>query len=68
MTNDDRTLGVTVADGSSALLHVLTAVAEARIELHDVGMQRPTLDDVFLGLTGHPSEEQAEPERAVAAR
>ena len=29
---------------------------EARIEIDDLGMQRPSLDDVFLALTGHKAE------------
>ena len=29
------------------------AIEDAGIELHDVGLRRPTLDDVFLTLTGH---------------
>jgi ABC-2 type transport system ATP-binding protein len=28
----------------------------AGIELRDVGLHRPTLDDVFLGLTGHAAD------------
>jgi ABC-2 type transport system ATP-binding protein len=30
---------------------------EMEIELHDVGLRRPTLDDVFLALTGHAAED-----------
>jgi ABC-2 type transport system ATP-binding protein len=52
-SNDGRTLGVTVADGASALQEVLGEVRRAGLALHDIGMERPTLDDVFLGLTGH---------------
>jgi ABC-2 type transport system ATP-binding protein len=52
-SNDGRTLGVTVADGASALQEVLAEVRREGVPLHDIGMERPTLDDVFLGLTGH---------------
>ena len=52
---DGRTLGVTVADGASALQAVLGEVRGQGVALHDIGMERPTLDDVFLGLTGHAS-------------
>ena len=52
---DGRTLGVTVGDGASALQAVLGEVRDQGIALHDIGMERPTLDDVFLGLTGHAS-------------
>ena len=27
--------------------------------MHDVGLRKPTLDDVFLTLTGHAAERQA---------
>ncbi len=30
----------------------------AGIELDDIGLQRPSLDDVFLHLTGHRAEDQ----------
>jgi len=29
---------------------------EASIRINDIGLRRPTLDDVFLSLTGHESE------------
>jgi len=53
-----RTLTAQVEDPSAALISVLTALNEAGIELHDAGIRRPTLDDVFLTLTGHAIEEQ----------
>jgi ABC-2 type transport system ATP-binding protein len=56
VTNDGRTLATTVGDGTTALQHVLARLTEGGVAVHDVGMQRPTLDDVFLGLTGHASE------------
>jgi ABC-2 type transport system ATP-binding protein len=30
---------------------------ERGVEIDDVGIRRPTLDDVFLSLTGHVAEE-----------
>lgn len=50
---DRRTVSVTVKNGPAALAAVLRAVEDRAIRLHDAGMQRPTLDDVFLQLTGH---------------
>jgi ABC-2 type transport system ATP-binding protein len=32
------------------------------IRIDDVGLRRPTLDDVFLTLTGHTAEAEAERE------
>ena len=31
---------------------------EAGIHIDDIGLRRPTLDDVFLALTGHAAEEE----------
>ncbi|WP_299518885.1 ATP-binding cassette domain-containing protein [uncultured Serinicoccus sp.] len=47
-----RTLSVPVTEGPGALQHVLADLASADVRLHDAGMRRPTLDDVFLRLTG----------------
>ena len=48
-----RRLSVPVDDRVAALTNVLQALAGDGIEVVDVGIRRPTLDDVFLGLTGH---------------
>jgi ABC-2 type transport system ATP-binding protein len=55
-----RTLIVPVAGGSVALAEALRRLADAGVGLEDVGLRRPTLDEVFLTLTGHASEETAE--------
>ncbi|CDK01917.1 Daunorubicin/doxorubicin resistance ATP-binding protein DrrA [Microbacterium sp. C448] len=56
VSDGGRTLVVPVADGADALGRIMADVASAGIELHDAGMRRPTLDDVFLQLTGHAAE------------
>ena len=33
---------------------------ESDIDVDDIGLSRPSLDDVFLSLTGHRTEEQVE--------
>ena len=53
-----RVLTTQVGDPTAALIAVLTALGEEGVELHDAGIRRPTLDDVFLTLTGHAAEEQ----------
>jgi ABC-2 type transport system ATP-binding protein len=40
-------------------MQVMRDLAEADIDIDDVGLHRPTLDDVFLSLTGHVAEEKA---------
>ncbi len=42
--------------GAQLLMAVLRDLDEAGIVLDDVGIRRPTLDDVFLSLTGHHAE------------
>jgi len=55
-----RTWVVPVDDGPAALAAIVAAAAAAGIALHDAGMRRPTLDDVFLQLTGRVAEESDE--------
>ena len=39
--------------GAAALTQVVRELDEAGIRIDDIGLRRPTLDDVFLSLTGH---------------
>ncbi len=43
----------TVGDGPTAITPVAVALAEARIAVDTLTLRRPTLDDVFLAVTGH---------------
>lgn len=52
-----RELEVPIDGGAQALQTVLSELSAARVELHDAGIRRPTLDDVFLTLTGRPAED-----------
>jgi len=45
------------AEGLSDMTRIGTIIAEAGIGVDDLGLQRPSLDDVFLHLTGHRAEE-----------
>ncbi len=54
-----RRLTAAVSGGADALRRVLGRVSEDDIEIADIGLRRPTLDDVFLTLTGHVAEEVA---------
>lgn len=61
VTNDQaRTLTAPVTGGVEVLRQVLQRLARANIGVVDVGLRRPTLDDVFLTLTGHVAEEDSE--------
>ncbi|MDO5736188.1 MAG: ATP-binding cassette domain-containing protein [Propionibacteriaceae bacterium] len=47
-----RSVTVQVENATLALRSALADVEEAGIEIHEAGVRRPTLDDVFLTLTG----------------
>ena len=42
------------------LVQVVRDLDEAGIAIDDIGLRRPTLDDVFLALTGHASADEPE--------
>lgn len=65
--DDGRTLEVAVQNGPVSLQQVLADLQAEDIGLHDAGIRRPTLDDVFLQLTGRPAEELPVPDEAEAA-
>ena len=50
---DDRSLTAAVSGGAASLGQVLTGLEAQSITVLDIGLRRPTLDDVFLTLTGH---------------
>ena len=57
-----RQVSVTVASGVRPLAAVVRDLDAAGVEIDDLGLRRPTLDDVFLALTGHatqPDEDEA---------
>jgi ABC-2 type transport system ATP-binding protein len=53
-----RTLIVPVTGGSGTLVEALRALDGRAVKVSDIGLRRPTLDDVFLSLTGHAAEDE----------
>jgi ABC-2 type transport system ATP-binding protein len=51
-----RSLVMPVSGGAMVLTDALRRLDAAHIVLDDVGLRRPTLDDVFLSLTGHATD------------
>ncbi|GAA2346489.1 daunorubicin resistance protein DrrA family ABC transporter ATP-binding protein [Streptomyces cuspidosporus] len=49
---DSRRISAPVADRVGALTETVRALEAARIEAEDIALRRPTLDEVFLHLTG----------------
>lgn len=54
---DRRTVTAPVADRVAALVAVATRLQATGAAIEDLTLRRPTLDDVFLRLTGHRAEE-----------
>ena len=52
-----RTLLMPISGGAQVLTEALRVLDDARIGIDDVGLRRPTLDDVFLSLTGRSAED-----------
>ena len=58
--DEDRLLNVHVGNrGSELLLEVVRRLDAAGVEVSGLNLRRPSLDDVFLALTGHAAEETA---------
>ncbi|MDT5066046.1 MAG: type transport system ATP-binding protein, partial [Mycobacterium sp.] len=46
------------AEGITDMTRVAAWLQERSIEVDDIGLSRPSLDDVFLSLTGHRAEDE----------
>ena len=60
---DNTTCEITVpvgSDGPGILTEAVRRLDAEKIRLADIGLRRPSLDDVFLVLTGHTAEQTAE--------
>ncbi|MEU9911680.1 ATP-binding cassette domain-containing protein [Streptomyces sp. NPDC051001] len=62
-----RKLTVPVTGGAKLLAEVIRELDVRGIEIDDIGLRRPTLDDVFLSLTGHHAEAETEENGADSA-
>jgi ABC-2 type transport system ATP-binding protein len=65
VNEQNRTLTAPVAGGSGVLTEVLRGLDGRSVKVLDVALRRPTLDDVFLTLTGHHAENDATEESEV---
>jgi ABC-2 type transport system ATP-binding protein len=54
-----RSLITPIAGGAAVLTQALRELDRAQVAVQDVGLRRPTLDDVFLSLTGHGTGPEA---------
>ncbi|GAA2807216.1 daunorubicin resistance protein DrrA family ABC transporter ATP-binding protein [Kitasatospora paracochleata] len=55
-----RRITVPISGGAKVLADVIRELDARSIEIDDIGLRRPTLDDVFLSLTGHATAAEDE--------
>ena len=53
---DEETVRLTVRRRTGTIVEAVRRLDEAGVAVDDLGLRRPTLDDVFLSLTGHAAE------------
>ena len=58
LRGDDGEASAPVSNGVEALRIVLKELEERKVEIVDIGLRRPTLDDVFMELTGHGATDE----------
>jgi len=56
--DQDLHVSVPVRGGSTVLVDAVRALDAQGVEVSDIALRRPTLDDVFLSLTGHGAEDE----------
>jgi hypothetical protein len=57
---EDGSVRVPVAERRGTIANAVRRLDDAGIAIDDISVSSPTLDDVFLTLTGHAAEREAE--------
>lgn len=60
-TAEDETVSVPVTGGGAVLVEAIRALDSEGVPIAEIHLRRPTLDDVFLSLTGHRAEVETPP-------
>ena len=60
VSHDGRTFSAPIHSGDRVVPGVIRALDDAGIDVLDVEVRRPTLDDVFLTLTGRATADEIE--------
>jgi ABC-2 type transport system ATP-binding protein len=63
---EDGTVRVPVSERRGTIANAVRRLDQAGIAIDDISVSTPTLDDVFLNLTGHAAEQAAEEEESPA--
>ena len=64
-TIDDHTVSAPVRQHSGMIAEAVRRLDEAGVGIDDISLQRPTLDDVFIALTGHAAAVEPSTEHPV---
>ena len=67
VTRDGRQLRVNVDEGARAMLETVRVLDGAKFSVTTMALREPTLDDVFLSLTGHAAEDVTDGESTQPA-
>jgi ABC-2 type transport system ATP-binding protein len=62
LSGEQRTVSVAAPDEVADLARVAALVDERGLQVDEIALRRPTLDDAFLALTGHPAHDEDEDE------
>jgi ABC-2 type transport system ATP-binding protein len=70
VAREQRTISIPAPEAVADLALVTEAIRASGVGVDEIALRRPTLDDAFLALTGHPAEddEPTEPERVNPER
>jgi ABC-2 type transport system ATP-binding protein len=63
---DGTVITLSVREHRGAIMEAVRRLGDAGVAVDDLALRRPTLDDVFLALTGHAAEEPSEREEQAA--
>jgi ABC-2 type transport system ATP-binding protein len=64
-TIEEDTVRLTVRQRTGTIVEAVRRLDEVGVGVDDLGLRRPTLDDVFLSLTGHAAEATDDEEKAA---
>jgi ABC-2 type transport system ATP-binding protein len=65
---DGHSVTIKVADGARTVMEIVRALDRERLEPSDFSVREPTLDDVFLTLTGHAATDEGDDVAAPTTR
>ena len=68
MESDGQTVELKSDDGARVAIDVVRALDQEHLEPASLSLREPTLDDVFLSLTGHAAEEPETEDEPAAGR